>query len=69
MIRAWLEALAGYAAIAAICLAIAGWAAGARGQSCGVPPLPPLPLPGCATMDPVCICDWYRCRWGFICRP
>jgi hypothetical protein len=41
----------------------------ALAQSCGFPPLPPLPPPGCGAMVPVCVCDGPRCRWIFQCSP
>lgn len=48
-------------------LAVSG---AALADSCGIPPIPPIPQIGCRDMQPVCVCDDEdECRWIFVCVP
>jgi|GEM_PF-3135856 len=47
-----------------------------QGESCGLPPIPPLPELGCKSMRPQCVCvdvkdaNGYthkQCHWEFVC--
>ena len=62
--------------LAALVLAVVllGPSVAAADAYCGFPPFPPLPPPGCAVMEPICVCDQDQtyhpnCRWIFVCTP
>jgi hypothetical protein len=81
--RSYLEAFIGWGAIIVICASIVVlWAGTAKAQrwggnpvitggaECGLPPLPPLPPPGCRDLVPICVCDSNgNCRIVWQCVP